>query len=87
MLGNCLLGIVSICTFTSYSPQIIKLIKRKTSNDLSIQSWLLWVVSSLSYALYAILVSKDKMLIFETSLELFFCLLILILAIKYRKNN
>ncbi len=86
MLGNFLLGIVSICTFISYFPQTMKLLKIKSSNDLSIQSWVLWVVSSLSYTIYAFLVSKDGMLIFETSLELFFCLLILFLAIKYRNN-
>ncbi|MBR3889449.1 PQ-loop repeat-containing protein [bacterium] len=87
MLGNILLGIVSICTFISYLPQTIKLIKTKKSNDLSIQSWILWVTSSLSYTIYAVLVSKDAMLIFETGLELSFCLIILVLAIKYRNNK
>lgn len=87
MIGNFLLGIVSFCTFVSYLPQVIKLIKTKKSEDLSIYSWILWVTSSSSYTLYAILVSKDIMLIFETCLELFFCLTILILAIKYKNNN
>ena len=87
MVGNILLGIVSICTMISYLPQTIKLIKTKKSNDLSINSWILWVVSSFSYTLYAVLCSKDFMLVFETSLELFFCLLILSLAVKYRNNK
>lgn len=87
MVGNVLLGIVSICTMISYLPQAIKLIKTKRSSDLSIDSWILWVVSSFSYTLYAVLCSKDFMLIFETSLELFFCLLILLLAVKYRNNK
>ena len=86
MLGNVLLGIVSICTFISYFPQTIKLLKTKKSEDLSIQSWILWVVSSFSYILYAVIVSKDFMLIFETGLELSFCLIILMLAIRYRNN-
>lgn len=86
MVGNILLGIVSICTFISYFPQTMKLIKTKKSSDLSIQSWILWVTSSLAYTIYAILVSKDFMLIFETSLELSFCLIILMLAIRYRNN-
>lgn len=86
MVGNILLGIVSICTMISYLPQTIKLIKTKKSSDLSINSWILWVISSFSYTLYAVLCSKDFMLIFETSLELFFCLLILLLAVKYKKN-
>lgn len=86
MFGNVLLGLVSICTMISYLPQAIKLIKTKKSNDLSIDSWILWVVSSLSYTLYAVFYSKEFMLIFETSLELFFCLFIMILAIKYKDN-
>ena len=87
MLGNILLAIVSVCTFISHFPQAIKLMKTKRSQDLSIGSWTLWVTSSIAYTLYAILVSKDFMLIFETCLELFFCLFILILAIIYRKNK
>ncbi len=87
MLGNILLGIVSICTLISYLPQTIKLIKTKKSNDLSINSWILWVTSSFAYSLYAVLCSKDFMLIFETSLELAFCLIILLLALKYKNNK
>ena len=87
MLGNILLGIVSLCTMVSYLPQTIKLIKTKKSNDLSINSWILWVTSSFSYTLYGFLCSKDGMLIFETSLEFIFCLIILMLAIKYRNNK
>lgn len=87
MLKNILLGIVSICTMISYLPQTIKLIKTKKSNDLSINSWILWVTSSLSYTLYAVLCSKEYMLIFETSLELAFCLIILLLALKYKNNK
>ena len=83
MFGNILLGIVSICTMISYLPQTIRLIKTKKSEDLSINSWVLWVISNLAYTLYAVICSKDFMLI----LELFFCLLILMLAIKYRENN
>ncbi len=86
MLGNCLLGIVSVCTFISYFPQTVKLLKTKKSDDLSISSWILWVISSISYTTYAICVSKDAMLIFETSLELFFCLLILLLTIRYKNK-
>ena len=86
MLGNVLLGIVSICTFISYFPQTIKLLKTKKSSNLSIQSWILWVTSSFASTVYAIVVCGDFMLIFETGLELFFCLVILGLAIRYRNN-
>lgn len=84
-LWNILLWIVATCTMISYLPQVMKLLKTKKSRDLSIQSRILWVVSSLSYTLYAVLCSHDFMLIFETSLEFLFCLIILSLAIIYRK--
>ena len=86
MLGEVLLGIVSLCTLVSYLPQAIKLIKTQESNDLSTTSWIIWVVSSFSYLLYAFLCSNEFMLKFETVLEFSFCLLILILTIYYRKK-
>ena len=78
---------MSICTFISYFPHIVKLLNTNSSNDLRINSWLLWVISSTAYTLYAIIFSKDVFMIFETSLELFFCLTILLLAVIYRKNK
>ena len=86
MLGDVLLGIVSLCTLVSYLPQAIKLIKTQESNDLSTTSWIIWVVSSFSYLLYAFLCSNEFMLKFETVLGFSFCLLILILTIYYRKK-
>ena len=86
MLGDVLLGIVSLCTLVSYLPQAIKLIKTQESNDLSTTSWIIWVVSSFSYLLYAFLCSNEFMLKFETVLEFSFCLLILILTLYYRKK-
>lgn len=87
MLENILLGIVSVCTFISYFPQIVKSLKTKKAEDLSIWSWILWVISSLSYTLYAILCTNSFMLIFETSMELFFCAVILLCSIIFRKNR
>ncbi len=87
MLENILLGIVSICTFISYFPQIVKSLRTKQTEDLSIGSWLLWVASSLSYTIYAILCTNSFMLIFETAMELTFCVIILICAIVFRNNK
>ena len=87
MFGNILLGLVSICTFISYFPQIIKILKTKDASDLSIQSWILWVVSSISYYIYALFYNGEIMLIIETGLEALFCLIILFLSIEYRKSK
>lgn len=86
-LGDSLLAIVSICTFLSYFPQVVKLLKTKKSEDISSLSWVLWLISSNAYTVYAFVVSRDLMLIFETCLESGFCLTILILSIKYRNNG
>ena len=87
MLGNILLGVVALCTMIAYLPQTIKLIKTKKADDISLLSWIIWVISSCCYTLYAVLVSKDFMLIFETSLELLFCIIILVLSYIYQGSN
>ncbi len=87
MLENILLGIVSICTFISYFPQIVKSLRTKQAEDLSIGSWILWVVSSVAYTLWAFIYANSFMLIFETVMELSFCLIILICAIVFRNNK
>lgn len=87
ILGNVLLAIVSVCTFISYFPQIVKCLKTRKAQDLSVWSWVLWVVSSLAYTLYAILCTNTIMLIFETSLEFLFCVIILICSIVFRKSK
>ena len=86
MIGNVLLGIVSICTTISYLPQITKLIKTKKSDDISSSSWLLWVVSSLAFTLYAFIISSDFMLAFKAVLELTFCSIILFLSFIYKNR-
>ena len=87
MIGNILLGIVTFCTFVSYLPQAIEIIKTKSSEDISIISWILWVISSLCYTSYAIFFSGTGMLILGAIVELFFAVLILVLTIIYDKNK
>lgn len=86
MIGNVLLGIVSLCTIISYVPQIIKLIKTKKSDDISSSSWMLWVISSLAFTLYTLIITKDLMLIFKALLELMFCSVILLLSLIYKSK-
>lgn len=87
MLENILLGGCFCCTFISYFPQIVKCLKTRQAEDLRIWSWILWVISSLSYTLYAFICTDSFMLIFETCLAFGFCLIILVCAIVFRKNK
>lgn len=47
-----LMLIVTICTYISYVPQIVKLVRTKKSEDISIGSWTLWVTSSVASLSY-----------------------------------
>ena len=87
MLANVLLSIVSICILISYGPQITQLIISKSSEDLSISSWVVGTISYLAYVLYAYLCTSDNMLKFTSMLELILSLMVLILIVFYRVKN
>ena len=84
MLANVLLSIVSICTLISYGPQITQLIINKSSEDLSISSWVVGTISYLAYVLYAYLCTTDNMLKFTSMLELVLSCMVLILIVFFR---
>ena len=63
------------------------MLENKKSEGLSIWSWILWATSSLAYTIYAIFCQDNFMLIFETSLELLFCVIILVFAIIFRDKK
>ncbi len=80
-----LITIVTICTYISYAPQIVKILKTKSAADLSITSWLLWVITCVCYTGYALLDGSIGLIISCAS-ELILCIIILYLSIKYRKK-
>ncbi len=79
-----LMGIITVCAYIGYVPQIITLLKTKHSEDLSIASWLIWVISTTCGTIYSIVIKRPEMLIMYAS-ELILSLIILFLIIKYRK--
>lgn len=81
-----LCGIDTVCNCISYIPQVVRLIKYKKSEDLSIASWVLWIVSSCADSLYSILLGRVELII--ASLSNFVLIgLVLVLTIYYRKNR
>lgn len=86
VLCNILLGIVSICTIISYIPQLIRLLVTKSSEDISITSWILWIIIAISYLVYSLLVG-DFMLIVSSILEFVFCLVIIVLTIVFKRRS
>lgn len=87
MLGNILLTIVTICTLISYMPQVIKLIRSKNAESISVGSWVLWVTSSFVYLTYSVFCSNDFMLFIECLLEFLFCVTILALSVFYTRRG
>ena len=85
MLMLVLITIVTICTYISYAPQIVKILKTKSAADLSITTWILWVITCVCYTGYAILDGSLGLIISCVS-ELVLCIIILYLSIKYRKK-
>lgn len=59
--------IVIICTYISYVPQIIKLIKTKEAEDLSITSWILWTLSAVADLIYSIILARVELIISSIS--------------------
>jgi MtN3 and saliva related transmembrane protein len=79
--------IVTICTYISYVPQIVKLIKTKKSEDLSITSWILWCISSVANLVYSIILGRYELIIASVS-EFLLISIVLFLSIYYNyKNN
>ena len=87
MLANVLLSIVSICTLISYGPQITQLLISKSSDDLSISSWIVGTISYLAYVLYAYFCTNDNMLRFTSMLELVLSCMVLVLIIVFRTKD
>ena len=66
-------------------PQIIKLIKTKSAEDLSLASWLTWLLSDVCYLVYVLLESPEIGVVFTASLSLFLVILVFVLTMYYQK--
>ena len=82
-----LLLVYTICEYVAYMPQIIKLVKTKSAQDLSAVSWLTWVVSGTCYLAYVLLESPELGIIYIASMNLAFVLTVCILTLYYQKRE
>ena len=44
-----LLSVYTVLEFVAYIPQIVKILKTKRADDLSLTSWFVWITTDLSY--------------------------------------
>ena len=71
----------------AYMPQIIKTLKTKRADDLSLTSWCTWVFGDLCYLIYVLLESPDIGVIAVTCIDLLFMMTVLFLTMYYQKHN
>lgn len=77
----------TVCEFTAYVPQMVKLVKTKSADDLSITTWLIWVFSAVCYLFYILLECPEIGVIFIASMNLIFIIIVCFLTLYYQKNK
>lgn len=82
-----LLSLYTVLEFMAYMPQIIKLLKTKHADDLSLSSWFVWITADLCYLLYVLLESPEIGVIFICTLDLVFLFVVLWLTMRYQKRT
>lgn len=82
-----LLSIYTILEFVAYMPQIIKLLRTKSADDLSLTSWFTWITADLSYLAYVLLESPEIGVIFIATLDLVFLVFVFCLTAYYQKHR
>ena len=82
-----LLFVYTVLEFVAYMPQIVQLIKTKSADDISLTSWLTWIISDVCYLLYVLLESPEIGVIFIALMNLFFVILVYILTMYYQKRG
>ena len=85
MLPLTLLLLYTVCEYTAYIPQILKLIRTKSANDLSKTTWVTWVVSAVCYLVYVLLESPQFGVIYIASMNLIFIMTVCVLTVYYQK--
>lgn len=73
--------IAAICTTVSFLPQAIKIIKTKTTKDISLTMYIILVIGVILWLIYGIL-TNDFPVILANGISTIFTLTILILKIK-----
>jgi uncharacterized protein with PQ loop repeat len=91
IVANFLQGCSPLLSLFAYLPQWKKIIANKSSRDISLTSWLVWLVSSCIAIFYAVIqyqvTGKGTALIFSSVLVLVFVIITVCLIALYRKDD
>lgn len=86
-LKELILLYITIVGFISYIPQIIRMIKQKSSRDVSVLTWAFWFVNSGLYLLYLCISDVTIWLILSQVLEVCLIGLTFFVVVVYRLKN
>ena len=90
-IAGILQAAVPVISLLAYLPQWKKLIDTKSSKDLSLRSWSIWIVSSSISLFYSIVLfsytGKGIPLVFASAAGLLFVLITVYLTARYRTRN
>jgi len=91
IIANFLQGSVPLLALFAYLPQWRKIIANRSSRDISLTSWLVWLLSSAIAIFYAVIqykvTGKGTALIFSSVLALVFVFITVCLIALYRKGD
>lgn len=82
-----LLSLYTVCEYTAYFPQMLKLVKTRSADDLSITTWLTWVFAGICYLLYVLLESPETGVIFVATMNLIFVFSMCVLTVYYQLSK
>lgn len=81
-----LLLYITVQGFISYVPQIAKIIKTRSSKDISISSWMMWLINSTIYLIYLLLEGVGIWLILSQLLEVTLIAVTVFVVILYKNH-
>ena len=82
-----MLAVYTVLELVSYIPQIVKILKTKHADDLSLTSWFVWMTTEISYLTYVLLETPQFGVIFIGMLDLSFTMTVFLLTRYYQKHN
>lgn len=82
-----MLIIYTVGSVISVFPQIHKLIRTKSADDISIGSWALWLTTALTWCLYVCIYTPTFAAIFMSFLDAGLNLIVMVLSLYYQKRG
>ncbi len=87
IIAYAFLSVYTVLEFVAYIPQIVKILKTRHADDLSLTSWFVWITTDLSYLGYVLLETPQFGVIFIATLDLVFIVTVFLLTAYYQKHN